>query len=130
MLVAILPADQAGVSCKCQPRVSARRTARNARPCKCSPRVYFRGGSTHFTVESATVRCTTVQSLHRTVTDPITALVHKLLTAEDPDELRILREQLNRAIHERLEELRKELRVLVRLGGSPPASCGDDDDEH
>jgi len=46
------------------------------------------------------------------VTDPITSLVHKLLVAEDPDELRTLREQLNQAIHERLEELRKGIRAL------------------
>lgn len=55
-------------------------------------------------------------SIRPTVSDPITALVHKLLAAEDPDELRKLREQLNRAIHERLEELRKGIRAIPPAG--------------
>ena len=64
-----------------------------------------------------------MQVLRPTVTDPITNLVHKLLAAEDPDELRQLREQLNRAIHERLEELRKGIRAFpvtgARKSGGP-----------
>ena len=59
------------------------------------------------------------------MTDPITALVHKLLVAEHPDELRELREQLNRAIHERLEELRKGIRALP---AGPRASNSDGND--
>ena len=54
------------------------------------------------------------------------ALVHKLLAAEDPDELRELREQLNRAIHERLEELRKEVRALPTKPRNP---SGTDEDQ-
>ena len=56
------------------------------------------------------------------MTDPITALVHKLLAAEDPDELRALREQLNQAIHERLQELRRGMRAFpagLRKSGGP-----------
>ena len=58
-----------------------------------------------------------------TVTDLITTLVHKLLAAEDPEELRQLREQLNQAIHERREELRKGIRAFpvagLRKSGGP-----------
>ena len=60
------------------------------------------------------------------MSDPITALVHKLLAAEDPAELRELREQLNRAIHERLEELRKGIRALPPAG--PRKTDGAEDD--
>lgn len=56
------------------------------------------------------------------MTDPITVLVHKLLAAEDPDELRQLREQLNGAIHERLEDLRKEIRALPAKPRNPSSS--------
>jgi len=63
------------------------------------------------------------------VTDPVTALVHKLLAAEDPDELRELREQLNRAIHERLEELRKGVRALP-AGPRNPGSSESDPEKH
>ena len=56
------------------------------------------------------------------VSDPITVLVHKLLAAEDPDELRQLREQLNRAIHERLEDLRKEVRAIPTEARNPTSS--------
>lgn len=48
------------------------------------------------------------------VTDPITSLVQRMIEAEDPEELRALRHQLNQAIHERLQELRKQARELDR----------------
>ena len=63
------------------------------------------------------------------LTDPITALVHKLLAAEDPDESRELREQLNRAIHERLEEFRKSVRALPAEPRNPSGS-EEDQEKH
>lgn len=48
------------------------------------------------------------------LTDSITSLVQKMIEAEDPEKLRSLRHQLNQAIHERLEELRKQARDLDR----------------
>jgi len=60
------------------------------------------------------------------VSDPITYLIHKLLAAEDPDELRETREQLNQAIRDRLEELRKGVRALPAQPQNPTSS----DDDH
>ena len=62
--------------------------------------------------------------------DPITSLVHKLLVAEDPDELRTLREQLNQAIHERLEELRKGIRALPNARPRKPSGSQGDQEKH